>query len=410
VTVTRTPPLTVYTVTFGYDADGQLARRTTWQGTTITQVVVYLGPVYEVNATTGVTTSYYFFGGQRVAMRQGAVVYWLHGDHVGSASLTTSGSGQIVSQQRYKPYGQTRWISGTIPTDRRFTDQRSDSYINMYQLGARWYSPVLGRFISADSIVPDPVNPQALNRYSYVYNRPLNLIDPSGHDPLDTAWMLDFLRANHRLPTDADRRNRLFSLMFRGSGQDGAWTDQDWADYAKDGEAYWRGEQSWKDGSTRQGIGGFVEHMRRLVTHYKEGEERVFVKAVGLIWGGIPLRDRFTASAEFLTGVGATWARNATWPLVEGDANWRPGYTECAVRCDNASHHYAALFYEGFVFGEWGGRFVNWVRDGPLSGNNPPDLALGNVGATHGGMLARGEIQIQEMPHLLRSALDIRSR
>jgi hypothetical protein len=42
---------------------------------TITQVVVYLGPVYEVNATTGVTTSYYAFGGQRVAMRQGAVVY-----------------------------------------------------------------------------------------------------------------------------------------------------------------------------------------------------------------------------------------------------------------------------------------------------------------------------------------------
>jgi YD repeat-containing protein len=123
LTSPQLPALTTYMVTFGYDADGQLARRTTWQGTTITQVVVYLGPAYEVNATTGVTTSYYFFGGQRVAMRQGATVYWLHGDHLGSASLTTSGSGQIVSQQWYKPYGQTRWISGTIPTDWRFTDQ-----------------------------------------------------------------------------------------------------------------------------------------------------------------------------------------------------------------------------------------------------------------------------------------------
>ena len=97
-------------------------------------------------------------------------------------------------------------------------------------------------------------------------------------------------------------------------------------------------------------------------------------------------------------------------PLVEGDANWRSEYTECAVQCDNASHHYAALFYEGSVFGGWGGRFVNWMRDGPLSGFNPPDYALGNVAAIHGGMLASGEIQIQDVPRLMIHALDVRSR
>ena len=41
-----------------------------------------------------------------------------------------------------------------------------------------------GRFISPDTIVPDPANPQSLNRYSYVFNRPLVLTDPSGHDPV----------------------------------------------------------------------------------------------------------------------------------------------------------------------------------------------------------------------------------
>jgi hypothetical protein len=39
----------------------------------------------------------------------------------------------------------------------------------------------LGRFISADPIVPETYNPQALNRYSYVVNRPLNFTDPTGH-------------------------------------------------------------------------------------------------------------------------------------------------------------------------------------------------------------------------------------
>jgi hypothetical protein len=47
--------------------------------------------------------------------------------------------------------------------------------------GARFYSPRLGRFVSADSIVPQPGEPQALNRYSYVYNNPVIYTDPSGH-------------------------------------------------------------------------------------------------------------------------------------------------------------------------------------------------------------------------------------
>ncbi|MCP4964916.1 MAG: RHS repeat-associated core domain-containing protein [bacterium] len=46
---------------------------------------------------------------------------------------------------------------------------------------ARYYDPLVGRFISADTIVPDPSNPQALNRYSYVTNNPVRYTDPTGH-------------------------------------------------------------------------------------------------------------------------------------------------------------------------------------------------------------------------------------
>jgi hypothetical protein len=45
----------------------------------------------------------------------------------------------------------------------------------------RYYNPVLGRFISADSIVSNYSNPQTLNRYSYVENNPVNYTDPTGH-------------------------------------------------------------------------------------------------------------------------------------------------------------------------------------------------------------------------------------
>lgn len=43
------------------------------------------------------------------------------------------------------------------------------------------YSPVLARFISADTIVQAPGDPQTLNRYAYTRNNPLKYVDPSGH-------------------------------------------------------------------------------------------------------------------------------------------------------------------------------------------------------------------------------------
>jgi RHS repeat-associated protein len=65
--------------------------------------------------------------------------------------------------------------------DKLFTGQRLDS-TGLYYYGARYYDATIGRFISADTIVPDPANPQAYNKYSYCINNPLSCIDPSGHD------------------------------------------------------------------------------------------------------------------------------------------------------------------------------------------------------------------------------------
>ncbi|HOT93452.1 MAG TPA: RHS repeat-associated core domain-containing protein [Anaerolineae bacterium] len=84
---------------------------------------------------------------------------------------------------RYHPWGGTHFTSGATPTTRRFTGQIEDAAIGLYFYNARSYDPSLGRFISPDSIIPSPQNPQALNRYSYVLNSPLRYVDPSGHIP-----------------------------------------------------------------------------------------------------------------------------------------------------------------------------------------------------------------------------------
>ncbi|MDE3089905.1 MAG: hypothetical protein KGJ80_11045 [Chloroflexota bacterium] len=72
----------------------------------------YVGNWYEV--TSGAVTKYYYFGAQRVAMRDASGVTYLHGDHLGSTSAT---SGAATSAQTYYAYGAPRTASGTLPTD-----------------------------------------------------------------------------------------------------------------------------------------------------------------------------------------------------------------------------------------------------------------------------------------------------
>jgi RHS repeat-associated protein len=143
------------------------------------------------DASQSYTRKYYRFNGQRIAMRTvyrdgcSELVY-LYGDHLGSNSLAIDSSGTKLWDAAYTPFGTLRpgTTGNTAPTDRLFTNQRQENanFVgNVYDYNARLYLPTLGRFMSADSIVPSPSKPQSLNRYSYVGNTPLTLVDPSGH-------------------------------------------------------------------------------------------------------------------------------------------------------------------------------------------------------------------------------------
>ncbi len=85
-----------------------------------------------------------------------------------------------MAEQRYEPWGGVRWQDGVMPTDFGHTGQRAEAF-GLLDYNARYYSPMLQRFISADSLVPNPGAPQALNRYAHAGNNPLRYRDPSGH-------------------------------------------------------------------------------------------------------------------------------------------------------------------------------------------------------------------------------------
>jgi RHS repeat-associated protein len=114
-------------------------------------------------------------------MNDNGTLSYLLGDHLGSTSITANSSGGLSAEQRYKPWGENRYTNGAAPTRRQYTGQINDSEIGLYFYGARMYSSYLARFLSADTIVPSPNDPQQLNRYAYGLNNPVKYRDPSGH-------------------------------------------------------------------------------------------------------------------------------------------------------------------------------------------------------------------------------------
>ena len=145
------------------------------------ETTIYVGRYYEKNLTTGVETLYLYLGEQLVAYEVDDSLRYLHRDHLGSTAVVTDANGDVVFERTYDAWGNVRTASGTADTDRLYTSQRFDAATGLYYYNARYYDPMIGRFISPDTIVPDAGDPQAWNRYSYVLNNPPTFTDPSGH-------------------------------------------------------------------------------------------------------------------------------------------------------------------------------------------------------------------------------------
>jgi RHS repeat-associated protein len=169
---------------FTYDGDGNRVKQTYDNGTTTTVTLFLGGGLYTVEDAAGSpqVSKYYVVAGQRVAMEGADGLHYLLTDHLGSVVAVTDTSGALVedSEQRYMPFGQPR-LEANAQTDFGYTGQRALAGTGLMDYNARWYDAALGRFVSADSLVPGAGNPQAFNRYSYVLNNPIRLVDPSGN-------------------------------------------------------------------------------------------------------------------------------------------------------------------------------------------------------------------------------------
>ena len=160
---------------FVYDYTGARVKKISYGGTSIT---TYVNKLFEIR--NGIITKHIFAGGSRIASITASNITYHHPDHIGSLNIATNSSGSVAQAVAYTPYGDVFTNTGSI-TQYLFTGQELDSETGLYYFGARYYDAAQGRFISPDTIVQSPGNPQTLNRYAYAGNNPLSFVDPTGH-------------------------------------------------------------------------------------------------------------------------------------------------------------------------------------------------------------------------------------
>ena len=126
---------------------------------------------------------HYRAGDQKVATRDDEGLKYIYPDHLGSATRLADTNGRQAKAIWYMPFGGTTREQGDAKARYRFTGKEKDDS-GLYYYGARYYDDSVGRFLAADSILPDVFDPQLLNRFAYVRNNPIKLVDPDGHIPL----------------------------------------------------------------------------------------------------------------------------------------------------------------------------------------------------------------------------------
>jgi len=116
---------------------------------------------------------------------RGGQSFFYHGDALGSNSELTDTTGLVVQSYTYSSFGKIEsQLDPTFGQPFTFTSREFDTEIGLYHYRARAYDPLTGRFLQEDPIAGFVGFPQTLNLYPYVRSNPVNLVDPTGLNPL----------------------------------------------------------------------------------------------------------------------------------------------------------------------------------------------------------------------------------
>ncbi|WP_162926353.1 RHS repeat-associated core domain-containing protein [Teredinibacter purpureus] len=192
-------------VQFSYGPDRQRFKRVDTTAGNKTTTTLYLGGTEKIYYSDAVEWKRTIGGIAQVThtldltetSEQGQQLHFLLRDHLGSITHIVDQFGLPVQSMAFDPWGKRRNASDWAAleegglnsfakaakpiTSRGFTGHEMIDGADIIHMNGRIYDSHLARFVQADPIIQAPEVLGSLNRYSYVWNNPLNMTDPSGY-------------------------------------------------------------------------------------------------------------------------------------------------------------------------------------------------------------------------------------
>jgi len=115
-----------------------------------------------------------------MATARAETVTYFATDHLGSPVAVMDSSGSVIWRESYTPYGEKRENPSGGDNDTGYTGHQFDAVTDLTYMQARYYDPVVGRFMAVDPVGFRAVNPRSFNRYGYANYNPYRYVDPDG--------------------------------------------------------------------------------------------------------------------------------------------------------------------------------------------------------------------------------------
>jgi len=106
---------------------------------------------------------------------------YFHFDALGSPVAASDQAGNVVWKEEYRPYGaRIKQAPAAGSNTRWYTGHPHDDATGLTYAGARYYDPIVGRFMATDPKGFNEANIHSFNRYAYANNNPYKFVDPDG--------------------------------------------------------------------------------------------------------------------------------------------------------------------------------------------------------------------------------------